>query len=307
MKKINFIIAAILLAGMAFSQDYVPMAIDQAHWMVGLKDKESPMPYEYLWHYYTNGDTTVDGRVYEKVYKQLADTFAANNPPYTPFGPVTLLGLLRDDAPNKQVYGICYEEDFSEECPVNEEILLYDFSLQIGDSMNFCLAEPYYAGDTIAAITQGQMFEVDTRIFTMASRMNSYYEGIGSDFGLFEDMFEPLKNRELYHYYLYGYCRDNNCDLIVDVKENLLPEYVIKISPNPVEREFGIWIKLQNANHAGYDIEICDLLGKSIIQKEVSPGKDVIRMNATNWPNGLYILRLRSEGKVVKNEKLVVK
>lgn len=307
MKKINLLIAGMLLTGIACSQDYLPIAVDQAHWLVALKDKESPMPYEYLWHYYSRGDTTVDGNVYIKVYKQMADTFSTNNPPYTPFGPVSLLGLLRDDESSKLVYGVCYEENFSQECPVNEEFLLYDFSLQVGDSMNFCLAETYYAGDTIAGISQGQFYGVDTRIFTMAVRMNNYYEGIGSDFGLFEDMFDPLKDRELYHYYLYGYCRDDNCDLIVDVKENDLPEYCIKVSPNPVEDEFSIRINHKDQNTKEFKIEICDLLGKSIAEMYHSGQQNIVYVDASSWPGGLYILRLLSEGRVLKSEKLVVR
>lgn len=205
-----FCIMAIALPQRLQAQVYQPMAVDNAHWVVKMIDGLNSWVVIGLWEYYCQGDTIVDNIAYKKVFRRELQA-TMDPPPFTPTTYYSLFGFLRDDITARKVYARIVQNDYySFECGYEQDNLLFDFSLQPDDEINFCTMPSFYEA-TLSSISTGQAFGVDTKIFT-ASNMFNYYEGIGSDFGLFEDMFWPVKNTdELERTELYYYCASDPC------------------------------------------------------------------------------------------------
>ncbi len=283
----------------------MPIAVDHGHWFVALKDKESPIPYDELWHYYTYGDTIVGDIAYKKVYMQLADTFCAHNPPYEPFGPIDLAALIRDDIENKIVYAISIQEPFYSDCPQNEEYVLYDFSQKVGDTVYSCLFDWYYNSKEITMIESGTKFGIDTRIFSVGSATDSYYEGIGSLYGLLEGFFYPVdKKGFMYYTYLFNYCRTDECEMIVNTNETGYNEASVFISPNPAKDHLFVRI-LKDEQIKVKAIECYDLPGQKIKGIKLD-GSPIHQIDTQSWSKGLYIIRIIFENNIVISEKIII-
>lgn len=110
MKNLILIASLFFFSISAFSQSYKPLLDNINEWHVTtcyfgcLTDK-----------YYTTGDTIVDGKSYKILdgYHFISRTF-----------------LIREDVPNKKVYLNIVGQGFP------DEFLLYDFSLNVGDTFN---------------------------------------------------------------------------------------------------------------------------------------------------------------------------
>lgn len=126
MKKRIFIIFVIATFNLgAQDYEYTPFPTENAQWSV-CDDK-----------YSLHGDTIIDGIRYSKVYKQTSDSafeFDINKAEY--------FCAIRNDEENKRVYGI-----YRDSLPIinaigvtiehpTKEMLLYDFSLNIGDTVS---------------------------------------------------------------------------------------------------------------------------------------------------------------------------
>lgn len=129
------------------SPDYVPFPTDNAIWSVN--DTKYGM----------FGDTIIDGIQYAKVYRQTSFSpfeFDINNAEY--------FCAIRNDIENKQVYGI-----YREQLPVinaigiemeyiTKELLLYDFSLNVGETIE---VSSFECADLLGYIQCGRFRRVD--------------------------------------------------------------------------------------------------------------------------------------------------
>ncbi|MDZ7776906.1 MAG: hypothetical protein U5L09_15505 [Bacteroidales bacterium] len=256
MKKTNFLYFLILwmfLPNLVCSQDYEPMAQEQNRWIVNMTD-DSSWWIEDLWEYYIDGDTIINEINYFKVYRR--DLIVTQDgPPYEAESDYQLTALMRDDISAKKVYAIYLENISYSSCPVNEEVLLYDFGLSVGDTAVSCII-PTFIDFEINSINSNFRYGYPTRDFVHGGPYE-YFEGIGSPFGLFENLFFPVKGNEsrLPMTSLMYFCRQDSCSLVVSVDE---PDYnkSIRISPNPADEyvniEAGISGKLACRSHQRY-------------------------------------------------------
>ena len=84
-------------------QEYIPMAMEGAQWIIRFDDINTPQTVDDLWEYLILGDTTIENFDYTKVYRRsLVPTDAP--PPFIPNGEYELYGFLRDDHFDKKVY-----------------------------------------------------------------------------------------------------------------------------------------------------------------------------------------------------------
>lgn len=163
-----------------------------------------------MWEYNCLGDTTIDNIAYKKIFRR--SLIPSNGaPPFTPASYYWLYGFMRDDVAAKKVYArILPNNIYSFDCGFDEDILLYDFSLEVNDTVDFCLVPSFYQS-SIYSIVSEEVLGVNTNIFMLNNGM-SYYEGIGSEFGLFEDIFIPIKStNELERTELAYYCPSGVC------------------------------------------------------------------------------------------------
>lgn len=141
MKKVKWIFLLLiphLLWGQKTEYEYVPFQ-EGGIWSVNNMK------------YMTNGDTVINGKSYMKVYQ---------HEEWTPFEfditRASYFCAIRNDVDNKKVYGIYYKAtevyndgDYYSSIPPlymstdTSEFLLYDFSLQIGDTVTVASFEPY--------------------------------------------------------------------------------------------------------------------------------------------------------------------
>lgn len=225
-KTILFLFAVMLLQQLS-AQEYNPTAVEGAHWIIRFDEMDTFQPVDDLWEYYASGDSVVDGYSYKKIYKRDL-VVTQNGPPFEAEAPYELFGLMRDDTAAKKVYAIQFESE--NQCPENEEYLLFDFSGNVDDTLNLCI-QPTFWDFVIQNIQACNIFGVPTRCFEGTAVL---YEGIGSDYGLFEELFAPFKAKSRYVWstFLENYCRQSPCDLLVSTDDIAVSEE-ISLYPNP--------------------------------------------------------------------------
>ena len=143
-KYISFLFTIIVYLNVS-AQDYVPMAIDSATWFLGYKD-ENPQ-FNNLIAMRLEGDTIVNNLTYLKIYHYSYSNIGIK------VSSRKLFGLIRDDVDERKVFGGFINEtqnEFEEfvgdtiQCNWGEEDnfienLLYDFSIDVGDTLNACM------------------------------------------------------------------------------------------------------------------------------------------------------------------------
>lgn len=121
-----------------------------------------------------------------------------------------------------------------------------------------------------------------------------------------------------------GYVTKTRCDVImgaistvraedirkVDDKEVMKqPDAVLKIYPNPVQRNTTFTVRLKKMSDQVSDIRIITASGVSVLsQKMASKGKQAtISLQAGDWAAGLYFIQLLyADGQVAQSERLVI-
>lgn len=285
-------------------ENYIPLAVEGAQWIVATGDMTTPWPVEYLWEYYAKGDTNINDIVYKKIYGRSLVT-TQDPPPFIPNGDYHLKGLIRDDTIEKKVYAIDLFGSGEDFCPADEEFLMYDFSVEQGDTVGFCLL-PDWETYMIDTIHQDVYNGFDTRRFQLLWMYENYFEGIGSDYGLFEPFFIPIDkaaSNPLYYSYLYYYCRQAPCGLIVSVTDHQLSYNQIKIYPNPATSVLNI--KLRTTETSG-EISLFSIYGQELMQIKAERNKDEYSLDISDLPAGNYILTYDQEGVVLDTEKIIV-
>jgi len=271
-------------------QEYNPTAVEGAHWIVRLDDINTVEPVDGLWEYYSSGDTTVNDFSYKKIFKRNLVT-TQTVPPFQATEPYQLYGLIRDDTSDKKVFAIQFIEN-NNTCPLNEEYLLFDFSLNIGDTENLCILPDYY--DFITQdIYVSNVLGFTTRIF---EGPNMLYEGMGSNYGLFEEMFAPFKksSRYIYSTFLDYYCRESPCDLLVSTINKPESE-PLEIYPNPTSQT--VFIK-----HVGSQQIKSILIYNTLGQKEIQINKNLNQIDISYLDNGIYIIEIELNGGIIRQK-----
>lgn len=274
------------------SQEYVPLAVDDAHWFVAYNDHELPLPCENMWEYFVNGDTMVNDIEYKKVYRFYLESDTSEIPCTPPFhrtGEPELIGLIRDNIEGKKVHAILFEAVALSFCPLNEEFELYDFSLTQGDSINICLSS-FIEGDTVMSSAMGTAFGIYSKhIQSSDYYYTSMYEGIGSDFGLFEPFFIPVKHTNTFNTWLYDYCRNDTCELLVNIKNYYYQDDYFKLFPNPTKERFELRFDAKKIVNVG--IMIYDNIGRLVYKRKperYEKGENSIKIDLIKYSPGIY-------------------
>ncbi len=302
MKKTIFLFFLILsITGLTKAQEYIPLAVDNAQWIVSFDDNSTIPPVDGLWEYRAIGDTLLDDLSYIKIYKRnlVVDLNSNFTPPFTPDGEYNLYALIRDDVENRKVYAIKYD-DYGN-CPNNVEYLLYDFSINIGDFIDFCLVPEDFEYE-ITDIYDQEVLGFDSRKYEI-NQWHFLYEGMGSEFGLFEELFEPAKYTQ--RTFLYYYCRgDEDCGLTVGVSEFTNNNYQFELFPSPADDFITIKYEGQLSASA-LGISILNTHGQTVVSKKLSSEK-INSVDVSKLPNGIYIVCLLEKGNIVTKKKLVI-
>jgi hypothetical protein len=300
-KNITFLVLLLVVLTIKTinAQAYRPMLVDSVRWIVVYDLVESPWDDDVRWEYYALGDTLVDGLDYKKIYLRYLETKHAG-PPFNAISPYHLAALMREDTTTRQVFCIPLQFDYfyQTECPVGQESMLYDFSLSVGDTVNTCTATELFSIEEIG-VTNFQ--NIQTKYFQFSINSSRYYEGIGSDFGLFEFMFTPVKSSNLWQVYLEFYCPTSDCPFLVGTTEMTTKRRVV-VYPNPaknfIEVEFPYGILPENCQ-----IELISTQGN--ILNRVIPNASKTTLPIPYYKPGIYLIRIW-DGKDLVIKKIII-
>jgi hypothetical protein len=306
MKRLTLLSTLILIPFLGLkSQEYVPFPTENINWNVFLTfscDDNIP-PDTLLLRYTIHGDTTINEIVYNKLCLESGDTLDPSIEP---------VGGLREDG--KKIYFI--GKDF-EGYSHDEELLLYDFTKQIGDTIRHDSDGYFYSViEDIDSIMIGsdyrKRYMVDNHWFF--HNPDYIVEGIGSILnGLLGHItMIPLCG---YHYWehicfkesgqvMYLNPSYDECfprEFFVSLRENFIVES-IKIYPNP----FFDKMYIDNLPEGKIlSVQIINCLGQPMVKNALTSGINEISIPSKS---GFFIaLIMDDNGEIYKNEKILKK
>lgn len=274
------------------AQAYKPLAVDGTHWIVSRDNDETIWPIDDLWEYYCNGDTTLEGIEYKKIYRR--DLEVEQTPPFTGISPYSIFGFIRDDTTAKKVYSIDWYSNF-DHCPDGVEYLLFDFSYQLGDSVDLCIYPIEYEGviTYIQYVYYNNQWVKEFQMF-----FGSMLEGIGSSYGLFEEMNEGEFTRT----YLVYHCSETPCGYLVSTQDFEIPDN-FDISPNPATDMISFSF---NQTERWQKIMVYNSHGTLIGEYDLPAGSENYTINTSNLSPSLYFCSLSNNTHRSPLRKIVV-
>jgi hypothetical protein len=285
MKKIIIILIAICTAGTLFSQDYFKFPTSDALWNFKIVESMNP-PYEWTVIDSLGQNIIIDNQNYIEVYSVgLGD-------PY-------VVGAIRDDTLQKKVYF----HDF-----INE-IVLYDFSLNVGDTIFYDEPLDYYKTvEDISYINiNGQERKMLHLLNSLYSFNDYWIEGIGSvyRYGLLYPLNPDIVmdgstpyfgcfRHESTIYFDESVCQgDCPCtDWLVTIRESINRDKEVTIFPNPTEKNLTIDFANSLNQYNSYEIYSCS--GRLILSQEIF-NKNQETINIEFLTKGTYYIKLIAE------------
>jgi hypothetical protein len=309
MKK-ALIFLILITANHLKSQSYFPTLQEGATWSILTIDWSQPTQLKTSYTYKIQGDTTLDNVVYKQLH------WLNHN------GNTMQKYFYRED--NRRVY-LRYEQQYPGgdnydylSFQSNQEYLIYDYSLSIGDTVpstyltdNYLNHNVYYTIFSIDSLFIGGQYHKRFHINDSdGCDRESIIEGIGSTRGFIypTNIYCPVYEFELLCYDLdtlhytteYSIQHFNSaCDVSVGVEENAINN--ISTYPNPAQDFVSIEIP-KNPNLA--QLSIYNLTGQLISKKQISQPNQQISI--TELENGMYIFVIHNEDKVIGRQRVVV-
>lgn len=304
---IKYILISLLFVSLYFdvsSQDYYPFPTENANWNIFLEYSISEGPLDStVLRYSLNGDTTINQIAYKRLCLESGNI---EDPIITPVG-----GLREVD---KKIYFIGNDYLGMEHAT---ELLLYDFNLQIGDTIKHDNRERYSIITDIDSVeVDGELrkrYEINSRSDYPNKEQEYWIEGIGSIknglLGLITDV--PTC---CYHFWEHVCFKENGIVKFLNpsfsecLPENLLSSTEnsfqisnIRIYPNPVKNELFIDVlSLKNELF----LRLVDNNGKIVLQKQIKSKNSRIKMIEKT---GIYYLIINDlTGEIIRTEKILV-
>ena len=296
MKKIILFIAFIIVYGSNYSQTYYPFPDSNAVWseINGLDD-----PPWRIYHLFglLNQDTIIDSIKYHKLFSFSDTIFTEEN--------ATFIGGIREDSLKRVYYkGKNIFEPYICDSHPDEEKLLYDFSLNVGDTFRLNHSYAFFE-NSFLVVSKIDSFLINNKYRKKIVFNYDFYdywiEGVGNiPHGLLYtsdinsstcDLDNTLICFKQNNTLLYMDSTYNKCYFYYDdITENETFEKNIKISPNPVT-DISI-LDFSKFN----DIKIINIysLDGTLVKQINTKGKNKIFINKKNYLSGMYFYRAKS-------------
>ncbi|MBR3491834.1 MAG: T9SS type A sorting domain-containing protein [Bacteroidales bacterium] len=280
------IIIMLLLFGVISlkAQNYNPLVVEGKQWNVALTYVPWPPVSRVTDVYKVEGDTFVEGTN----YKMLFTTQSEN---YTDW---ELCGLLRET--NE---GQVFHRNFSWNHTFGNETLLYDFSMQPGDSI--CYDEELAACLKLLSVNdtllEGEnktrkkyVFRYEENGCPSSHGYETWIEGIGSEYGLLGPGSRFLMGdvTDLLCYYedediVWQNPDFNSCYINTVGLDEIETDSSVSVYPNPVKNK----VFIEGFNAA--EVKIYNALGQ--LMKTV---KDVNEISVVDLSEGVYVMRIKN-------------
>ncbi len=304
MKKLLHIIILILTAATTFGQTniYHPFPDSNAMWTDRRYDPLCNLLAECsINQYRITGDTLINGKIYRKLTQ--SGYLISQNFQYTYYSEYA--GAFRQDINNKKVYY------FPPYWYPQVDTLLYDFNLNVGDSLpltyiypiNFCNA----VVDTIDSVAVGSSYRKRFHISTTSTYPEETWliEGIGCSRGLFGyyctgwEFWQYLTCFVRNDTITYPTPPNSDCSLITFISEQKNQPNSITIYPNPVKDKFTIELSILSGNTR---LSISNAIGQELTERQITDHKTQIVIS--NLPSGVLLLRVIND-KTIEIERII--
>lgn len=303
----TFIIIIISFIGLSlFSQTtiYHPFPSNNAQW--NESQSANGIPCEHFQYNLSGLDTLIQSVSYKKILKTTVTYQLYTSGPNTGMcnfccasSPViSYAGCIRNDSLAKKVYYIIPS--------TNKDTLLYDFSLQVGDTLKTyitTLCSPVKI-TYIDSILIGSSYRKQWHVANCFSGYTTnIIEGIGSDFGLLEQISHLQKVSSLNCYSeqsvtLYPNSNSFNCPSLITGITNINHKN-LTIFPNPTKNI----ITISQTEPTFKKYEIYDINGRLISENKIN--SILQKIDLTGYAEGMYIVKLIGNQKV-EFKKIVV-
>lgn len=279
------------------------------------------------------GDTIIDGIEYKQILQRRTWSYSiyvnetpdtliveenANNIQEAP----KLIGVMRQDTVAKKVYFRrlipdlfdirCIEPILDNALPFNEEILLYDFDMMVGDTV-------FLGGNNKPVVISNiDSIQYNDGIYRkryhpqLSGPQNySFIEGIGTNVTLFAPLTEEFVEGNFC--YLECFSVDDeyiigdgiyNCDSI-DVLNPIVEidlETKINIYPNPFGQYLEIGIK--SLDYKNFRIVIFNSLGQQKLDYNAS-SNEATKINTADFSAGMYLLSIYDGPTLISTQKII--
>lgn len=303
--KTLFAFLVLLWSGVTWGQSYHKLINEHLYWDVPVADMGyicqgygDHGPYRYKF----SGDTGINEKTYAKIYfGEFISLLTPPSPNCPPFVIDTIFTLLpdvfiREDTVEKKVWRYSTAN-------VPEEILLFDFSVGQGDTIQY----PDF-GEVIIdfVFTTITCDGVARKTFVFDSPINGgwYMEGIGGAGGLLEVplyFFEGGTWLECVHdldeNVIWNNNNNNNCYNF----NTHVPDYsnsnILNIYPNPASDELVLETGLTN-----FRIKLFDILGNEVF---TSNFVEDISIDISMYHQGIYFLQILQNNSIIESKKII--
>jgi len=294
MKKIILLHLIIFVFNTVNAQNYIPFNFSNVEWNESRNGRYSCANYKYT----VTGDTLINSIKYHKLWiygKEYKMSVVQSCTPFIDSVINKYVGSVRNDTLNKKVYFV--EPDSL------QEILLYDFSLLVGDTIPKGV-NTQYQYNVIVDIDSLYLGGIYHKIFildTMCLFPKMYIiEGIGSATGLLSHIdcpFQQTWKLECYKENGKVIYPDSNasCPVITDIPENKETFEENILFPNPTYNVINLNSSITVRNIKVYNIQ-------GILVQEFKKSK-------TNWelPDkaGVYMVRIENVNGTINFYKII--
>jgi hypothetical protein len=250
--------------------------------------------------YYQNDDTLINNTGYKKLFYSRETTnlyndslFYANYNEYT--------GALRSDNNQKKVFFIPKDQ--------HTEVLLYDFTLEVGDTIPIW-HDKFFHVITIESIDTIVVNGKALRRFEMNNKSvyeHAIIEGIGSirDFVYVEDYMEGIHGFQCFKDFQKNFIYPEECDFMFlsSVPDNNANNKIrLSIKPNPCSNNF--MLSFNGINSVNYRAEMIDINGIKVKDFLISKMNQIIDTGLLK--NGIYLLIIYDKSELISQEKLLI-
>jgi hypothetical protein len=284
MKKLLFLISVLFtLASLAQQPVYFPFPDSNAQWNMHVLNMGWP-PIDENYSIIISGDTLINGLLYHNL---------------TIVNPAGYKGAIRQDTLNRKVFII-------PPAAATEE-LLYDFTMQVGDTVKGYIENYLNTKDIVENIDTVLVGNNYRKRWKINSGYNIYFiEGIGSTYGLVE--YSPGTMVDAADVSISCFRQNSitiypdtitNCGLITSFKPIEILNDRLRIYPNPSNGSFTIeFDKPLNIK----EIRLTDLLGKIVFRQQTD---NRTKLEITNLRNEIYILTIIDKDNLLINKKII--
>lgn len=288
-----------------FAQTNFPFPSADAVWSVSSKTQWWFDTYADNHKYTVMGDSILNGITYQKYYHCPDSILNLNN--------LSFYALLRQDEQTQRSY-VLYPSEAVEH-------LLYDFSLQVGDT----LSDPSYYldwwwGEHLLTVTQVSFDDSGRKkIYLSQNQVGGgaaeevWTEGIGSSKGLFNRTHQGLldepeaellcfeQNEEIIYQKYPNICHYTSITAI----ETLTNMGGFALSPNPVNNVFTLHYQLL-PNTLGSILKLYNAQGQAVLQQAVSPSNTQMDVSVAELPLGIYLCTLTTNKGEYCSQKVLI-